>query len=856
MSIHDAKAHLEHFCACLPTVPYADLPRPEYILESLAADRFKADVVLPHSVNIVPRRISGMLEWTTQKMATKDAAFRAYARLYEAGLINPNFLPAALPDPVVLETEAETEEEASVVRVKDRMNPWTQPFESKESVYKHVLTIRARFSGEEELPCLHLLFPTVIDVSTVFNLFWTNEQSINVQIVPKRLGGDCLDDPALQALGRLSTQRLFESIFLGKMQRGSDLPQVFPFLIMPFLKTTLVQKWLTECAGDTSTESSDAVQLERGLIRLKKWSKHARPFVFRSLAMRTREPHWACDPTGLIPQPASEQVHFKVKRLPKRLDYLHPTSAKDFNRAIEFLPAAECYVDRFPRDYAMLMLLFPSILHKMELRMVTMALKRNVLSPIDFQNLDLVERAICSSAANESSNYQRLELIGDGILKFWTSAQLCAQFPGWHEGYLSRGKDRVVSNSHLCRAAKDTGLDEYIHAAPFAGSQWRPPTVESKARYESAIRRRDLSSKVLADVVEALIGASFSDGKDEPQRDRKVKACLRTLLAAVSWRSPNENASMLKNLVPEEYPGFHNFTPLTAVSGHSFDKKILLIEALTHPSHPPVGIQGSYQRLEFLGDAVLDFIVVETMAKHSRDLSHFTMHLIRAAVVNAHLLAFFCLGTGLEQDCAEVTADGRSGAVEIRTAKKKTYLWEFMKHSGKLELLEAQKACAQRYKKLAAAVNAALDHGKSHPWFLLLSLNAEKFFSDIIESILGAIFIDSNGDLQACRGFLTRLGLLRYLQRIIGEEVDVMHPKERLGIVAGNRKVRYMTTRKIMDDAAHYSCIVFVDDEPMATSTGEVSKAAAETKAAQDAVGSVSKENGKSAAKVDGGTNA
>jgi dsRNA-specific ribonuclease len=772
-------------------------------------------------------------------MATKEAAFRAYVRLYDAGLINKNLLPEALPDPVMLSSEMETEEEGSVICVRGRTMPWTQAFGNGESVYRQTLTIRTQFSEGEELPCLHLFLPSVLDISMAFRMFWTNEQFINVEIGPERFAGDFLPDQELLSLAHLSTERLFESIFLGKMQMRSELSQRSPFLMVPYLEATSLRKWLTECTGDTPAENFDELRPECGLIRLKSSSKAARPYLFRSLAFKARDPHWASESTGLQ-QPGIQEAHFEVKRLPKRLDYLHPPNYKEFNTSIELVPAAECYVDRFPTAYAKLMLLFPSILHKMEIRIVAMALNRNVLSSIGFELLELVENAICASAANESCNYQRLELIGDSILKFWTSAQLCAQFPGWHEGYLSKGKDRVVSNSHLCRASRDHGLDKYIHTEPFASSRWSLPTVDVGIGDEAIKPQRNMSSKVLADVVEALIGASFLDSRDEQTRNLKVQACLALFLGGISWRSPIDNASILKDLVPKQCPAFENFRPLTEITGFSFDKKILLIEALTHPSHPPVGIQGSYQRLEFLGDSILDFVVVETMAKHSRDISHFTMHLIRAAVVNADFLAFLCLGAGLEQDRAEVTTERTTGIVEIRTTKRETYLWEFMKHSGKLELLEAQKACAKRYHDLKLAINAALDHGRAHPWHLLLCLNAQKFFSDIIESILGAIFIDSNDNLQACKEFLERLGLMKYLRRVITGNVDTMHPKERLGIVAGNAKVRYETTRKIVNDAAQYSCTVFVDDESTATSADEVSRAAAEAKAAQDAVGLVS----------------
>jgi dsRNA-specific ribonuclease len=59
-------------------------------------------------------------------------------------------------------------------------------------------------------------------------------------------------------------------------------------------------------------------------------------------------------------------------------------------------------------------------------------------------------------------------------------------------------------------------------------------------------------------------------------------------------------------------------------------------------------------------------------------------------------------------------------------------------------------------------------------------LQAPKFFSDIIESIIGAIYLDSNGDFDIVRRVLERLDILPILRRIIEDDVDVRHPVSRV----------------------------------------------------------------------------
>jgi ribonuclease-3 len=54
---------------------------------------------------------------------------------------------------------------------------------------------------------------------------------------------------------------------------------------------------------------------------------------------------------------------------------------------------------------------------------------------------------------------------------------------------------------------------------------------------------------------------------------------------------------------------------LEAALGHRFEKRALLIEALTHPSAAPrdVAARRGYERLEFFGDRVLGFVVAEQL---------------------------------------------------------------------------------------------------------------------------------------------------------------------------------------------------------------------------------------------------
>lgn len=214
------------------------------------------------------------------------------------------------------------------------------------------------------------------------------------------------------------------------------------------------------------------------------------------------------------------------------------------------------------------------------------------------------------ASAQEPTNYQRLEFLGDSILKVITTLALSATYLNYHEGMLSNKKDHIVSNGSLARAAVRAGLDAFILTKPFTGRKVRPlynfELLTPKPR-----KLRDMSTKTLADVVEALIGAAYLDGSLN-----KAIACLVILLPEVSWSSAKKAPAILREVYGKrDQPLVHPIQMETLI-GHVFHHKILLIEALTHPSSQSLSMVSSYQRLEFLGDGILDTIVTTTSFKH------------------------------------------------------------------------------------------------------------------------------------------------------------------------------------------------------------------------------------------------
>ena len=111
-----------------------------------------------------------------------------------------------------------------------------------------------------------------------------------------------------------------------------------------------------------------------------------------------------------------------------------------------------------------------------------------------FRNADLLRQALTHRSFGVPHN-ERLEFLGDGVLNCVVAATLFEHFPQLPEGDLSRLRASLVNQQTLFEIAQHAGL----------GGQLRLGEGELKS---GGAQR----PSILADALEALIGAAFLDG--------------------------------------------------------------------------------------------------------------------------------------------------------------------------------------------------------------------------------------------------------------------------------------------------------------------------------------------------------
>ncbi|KAK2756784.1 Dicer-like protein 2 [Arachnomyces sp. PD_36] len=840
LTLDNARPHLDHFCATL-SCSYTET-RPEFILIEHTDDEkyFTARVILPSLIDPSLRETKGISMWKTEMMAKRDASFQAYVKLYKAGLVNDHLLPRHC-EPKHSAVE-HMEKRANFAQVKTAINPWitvANEWGKGGLLYQTIIDI---VSNDIRLPSIVLLLPVPLACHVSFKLFWNDDTSYTVSFTQQTTNLTAGMIPGAADI----THLLLSSIFSSRM---SPEKKDFPWLFLPRIEPTLesIESWYASMKGvipaaDILAHDSNSFS-ELGLARTT--HKHTRPVIIdKGIWMKpVEDDRPIVDSEDPGNDEVAEEYHVEGMKVPKRTDFLHPVVGDNpvalAHTARKCFPIRLCSIDRLPAAYARVAAFIPSIVHKLEVAMVTRELSETTLASVGFEDLSLVATAISASSAREDSNYQRIEFFGDSLLKLHASLQLAAMNPLWPEGLLSHGKDRIVSNTRLSKAAVELGLDRFILTQAFTGSKWRPPYISDLLEIGAAgIPIRELSTKVLADVVEALIGAADIDGGEE-----KTMKCLGVFLPEVKWVSPRERIELLYNQVPEPDDKAHlAIVPeVEALLGRIFDKKMLLLEALTHPCSK--GSAMSYQRLEFIGDSILDHLVVHEIFNSPENYEHYDMHLMRTVLVNADFLAFLCLDTWSEEKRGEVEekpSQEKKGKVEVEVKEttRKRYLWQFMNHSASWEISNAQQVTLKRYETLREGILEALE-SPTYPWALLSRLEAGKFFSDLIESLLGAVFVDSHGSLDACRIFLEQIGLMRYVRYVTTGRIHrLLHPKQRLGLVAGRSKIRYETRLAETGEGKTrmWMCRVLVDGEGIVEVDDGVSRIEVETKAADAAL--------------------
>ena len=181
----------------------------------------------------------------------------------------------------------------------------------------------------------------------------------------------------------------------------------------------------------------------------------------------------------------------------------------------------------------------------------------------------------------------------------------------------------------------------------------------------------------------------------------------------------------------------------------------------------------------------------------------------------------------------DIVADDSENISTVETSYP-FHLWQAMRHASPTVCI-AQGECLSRHQQLCTTISGFLSQGDQYPWTALARLEPPKFMSDMVESLLGAIYIDSRGSFPTCETFLDHLGLGSYLNRVVNEDIALLHPKEALGQLANQARVTYELDKEVVEGELRLTCRVVVGGEQIVNVGAGVSIMEVQTRAADHA---------------------
>jgi ribonuclease-3 len=227
---------------------------------------------------------------------------------------------------------------------------------------------------------------------------------------------------------------------------------------------------------------------------------------------------------------------------------------------------------------------------------------------------------------------KRLEFLGDAVVEFITTIHLFFMFPQLEEGGLATYRSSLVQNKQLANLAQKIGLDEFMLYA-------HGPDLCHEADLRHA----------MANAFEALMAAIYLDsGINECDRIFAHALYGDDPSALRVWTTLPEHPLKMENPLGDRHfiPKVRSLQLLTEFEeniGIRFRHIRLLAKAFTRRN---VGFNnltlGHNQRLEFLGDTILQLITTIYLYKHFAHHQEGHLSLLRTCLVSNKTQSVIC----------------------------------------------------------------------------------------------------------------------------------------------------------------------------------------------------------------------
>ncbi|OCF55448.1 hypothetical protein L486_06931 [Kwoniella mangroviensis CBS 10435] len=463
----------------------------------------------------------------------------------------------------------------------------------------------------------------------------------------------------------------------------------------------------------------------------------------------------------------------------------------------------------------------------------------------------LLKQALTTPGSNMilSTNYERLEFLGDTILKFiitlyfylfdlpsnsTKSSNLDSVSLSRSIGSSKNGNGRrtteefdqdrhvITSNRSLQHNALEVGLNKYIRNKRFKSKEWLPkdwilnwdewsknnnggevkgnPSLKGLESKE-VLGMNDLGDKILADVLEAIIGASYLTSRNFdnvisvvhslgiPIKGLNAWSDIKHLVPTPSFSHKTTKDEKVSELGEAKYMKFFKAKGKT-ILGYEFKDENRLNQVLSLDMNQP-GHRDIFDRYRLLGNAILDYFVVEYLYDKYPEEGPSSLHLMKLTRCPIYQGARSALST--ELGLLDLLKDGTvETTLQITKIRK---------------VLKAAKTKTDQLRSKAKAAESDQDHSKVGLEYWM-EVPTSYTTSNPLEALFGAILHDSSFDIQPLRQIFQEK-LLPFLEKYCtpSKSKDT-NPKAEL--------IRYLQSRGCITDR------LIIEKKVLGTNDGKV----------------------------------
>ena len=436
----------------------------------------------------------------------------------------------------------------------------------------------------------------------------------------------------------------------------------------------------------------------------------------------------------------------------------------------------------------------------------------------DFVDTMKLQEALTAPSSHQPYDYERLENLGDSFLKILISLHLFSSNPSFHEGRLTSERNILEGNRNFTSRAVKSGILNIILTESLTKTLWSP-LMRCSVERDANMKENDLffapkdsddepiaaddPSTILEDAPVSSEPTIQVSAQTSVVSDNTIADCMEAVIgscilaaginagsyAASRLLNPNFQANwnigygkMLREAgyysEPETVMTPELLSSLEFVEScidYKFKNRKLLIEALTHPSMTLTKpTETCYPRLEFLGDAILHFIITIYIYSRYPLLSPGAISEYRSSLVCNQFLSIVCAHLKIHDHIIHASTTFKISMNEFTNIMKDSPPFahklgdrnDVLDYSPEIDVASMKRQTGAFWNEFE---------------------KAPKAIADVYESILGAVFVDSLDldsecvfDLSVITSVIEKTLLLPWLP-ILGPPSSVqIHPVKAL----------------------------------------------------------------------------